>query len=79
MLLLLLATTIKIRQIRMALELILIKLIQELTLIRITKAQMDNKLTIHFPSPSVHQNSRPTLGITVVRAYLKTSMILSSE
>ena len=79
MLLLLLVPTIKLRQIRMALELILIKMVQELTLIRITKAQMDNKLTILFPSPSVHQNSRLTLGITVVRAYLKTSMILSSE
>ena len=77
--LLLLAPMIRIRQIRMALELILIKMVQELTLIRITKAQMDNKLTILFPSPSVHQNSRLTLGITVVRAYLKTSMILSSE
>jgi len=79
MLLLLLVPTIKLRQIRMALELILIKMVQELTLIRITKAQTDNKLTILFPSLSVHQNSRPTLGITVVRAYLKTSMILSSE
>jgi len=43
MLLLLLVPTIKVRQIRMALELILIKMVQEPTLIRITKAQTDNK------------------------------------
>jgi len=77
--LLLLAPTIKVLQIRMVLELILIKMVQELTLIKMIKAQMDSKQTIHFPLRLVHQNNRPTLGITVMRAKFKTSMILSSE
>jgi hypothetical protein len=82
------APTIRIRPTRMGQELTLIKMGQELTLIkmgqellliRMTKAQTDSKLTIHFPSPLVHQNSRLMSGITVMRAHLKTSMILSSE
>ena len=82
------APTIRIRQtrmgqeltlIKMVLELLLIKMVLELLLIRMTKAQTDSKLTIHFPSPLVHQNSRLMSGITVMRAQLKTSMILNSE
>ena len=65
--------------IKMVLELQLIKMVLELLLIRMTKAQTDSKLTIHFPSPLVHQNSRLMSGITVMRAQLKTSMILNSE
>jgi len=65
--------------IKMVLELLLIKMVLEPLLIKMTKAQTDSKLTIHFPSPLVHQNSRLMSGITEMRAQHKTSTILSSE
>jgi len=65
--------------IKMVLELQMIRMVLELLLIRMAKAQMDSKMTIHFPSPLGHQNNRLMSDITEMRTKLKTSMILSSE
>ena len=73
------APTTRIHQARTGQDLTLIKMVLELLLIRMAKAQMDSKMTIHFPSPLGHQNNRLMSDITEMRTKLKTSMILSSE
>jgi len=70
---------LELQMIKMVLELQPIRMVLELLLIRMAKAQMDSKMTIHFPSPLGHQNNRLMSDITEMRTKLKTSMILSSE